>query len=473
MVTGIETAGLALAIFPIVMRGLAFYLDTAKEVKESTTGQLATIVNGKGCDDSNFQDRLKQCLVRNAANSPTEGVEAMNTLLEGLKKVIGLDNDSQPLQFDRKHQKRQWKKIKLILDQCKHDAILNDIKKPMQTFMAKNHYRIRDHAKNLYGVLRRRFRDVDQINRGFSSGLRLEVLFHFDCESVMEDQSMIPWHWRSLEFEPAESIPIGCGHSTDELHTADNHNEETQDDINAGSSLLQDQNKKSKVRRALRRIVTKFALTAQGSKPDEKEKCLSPSQLCRYHRNLYHRNLYHRQFPKAGLRYDEGGIRIPYLEPLIDQPFVRGDFANTQSLKTAALLSSHRDALQQPSTSSAFVVPVEKSLFLLGIVLVELWFEHPIEKLRSTQQPQTTNSEVTDSDNIDYQTAKQLHTSAGHDYETVVSDCFDGLNSSHRPNSGTLSTSKSLNNSEYKDAVHTAIVCRLENNLMAFTEGYL
>jgi len=172
-------------------------------------------------------------------------------------------------------------------------------------------------------------------------------------------------------------------------------------------------------------------------------------------------------FPqKASLRYGEGGKRIPHQEPVMDQPFVRGNFEAAQSLQTAVLHSSHQNA-SQPFTTSA-LVPVEQSLFSLGIVLVELWFEHPIEELR-IQHPQTSDFEITDSDNVDYQTAKQLIgellTSAGLEYGLAVSHCIDGLNSSQGLNSGINSESKSLNDCEYKDAVHTTVICRLEKNL--------
>lgn len=128
MATGIETAGLALAIFPLVVRGLAFYLDAAQKVKdiykyegvlkrlvrelemekskfENTCAvllegmvsaeQLATLVSGKGWEDSNLQNGLDQCLGQNAAKSLTEAVAALNSLLESLRKGIGLDENSQ------------------------------------------------------------------------------------------------------------------------------------------------------------------------------------------------------------------------------------------------------------------------------------------------------------------------------------------------------------------------------------------
>jgi len=172
-------------------------------------------------------------------------------------------------------------------------------------------------------------------------------------------------------------------------------------------------------------------------------------------------------FPqKAGLRYGEGGKRIDHLEPVIDQPFVRGNFETAQSLQTAALHSSHQNASQSFTTSA--LAPVEQSLFSLGIVLVELWFEHPIEELR-IQHYQTNDFQITDSDNIDYQTAKQLIgellASAGLEYGLAVSNCIDGLNSLQGLNPRIISESKSLNDCEYKDAVHTAVICRLEKNL--------
>jgi len=132
MVTGIETAGLALAIFPLVVRGLAFYLDAAQKVKEIykyegvlkrlvrelemerskfentcavllegmvSAEQLATLVSGEGWKDPNLQNGLERCLGLNAAKSFTEAVAALNSLLDSLRKGIGLDENSQVPRF--------------------------------------------------------------------------------------------------------------------------------------------------------------------------------------------------------------------------------------------------------------------------------------------------------------------------------------------------------------------------------------
>lgn len=106
---------------------------------------------------------------------------------------------------------------------------------------------------------------MDEINQDFPSGLRLTVLFHFDSESVTENKSILPWDWRSLEFEPTECKPIECGDSTDQIHPAATDadlEEETQDDTRADLLMPQDPIKQSKVKGVLRRTVTKFAITA-------------------------------------------------------------------------------------------------------------------------------------------------------------------------------------------------------------------
>ena len=68
----------------------------------------------------------------------------------------------------------------------------------------------------------------------------------------------------------------------------------------------------------------------------------------------------------------DGGVAL-VREPEMDQPFVRQTFGTSGTLCPLQQLSSPRSTLVQ----------CDKTLFSLGIVLIELWFERHIEDLRS------------------------------------------------------------------------------------------
>jgi hypothetical protein len=130
MVTGIEVTGLALATFPIVVKGVSFYLDAATKVKEIRNyegvlerlvrqlemektkfentceflleavlpaDRVAALVGGdlKAWEDSDFQDALAQCLRTNTATAFTKAVAALNMSLRRLVERIGLDENRQ------------------------------------------------------------------------------------------------------------------------------------------------------------------------------------------------------------------------------------------------------------------------------------------------------------------------------------------------------------------------------------------
>jgi hypothetical protein len=118
MVTGFEATGLALAIFPIVLQGIAkakglkdqdgaskrlvreLKMEKCKFVNTSHTllggmsvseEQIQVLVSGKGWEDSDFQVQLEQHLGQELANAFTESVEALHSSLKDLSKDIGLD----------------------------------------------------------------------------------------------------------------------------------------------------------------------------------------------------------------------------------------------------------------------------------------------------------------------------------------------------------------------------------------------
>lgn len=139
------------------------------------------------------------------------------------------------------------------------------------------------------------------------------------------------------------------------------------------------------------------------------------------------------------------GQLISVRETVVDKPFVRRVFAppSIQQLNTTQ------------ATTTKSLVQCNKSLFSLGVVLMELWFETPIEGLGSIDTHSTIN------DNWVYETAEkhlgELIRVAGENYGFAVSRCLNGLS---RP-----LKDKSLDCPAYKNAVHTDIICLLEKNL--------
>ncbi|KAF8252528.1 hypothetical protein K440DRAFT_644722 [Wilcoxina mikolae CBS 423.85] len=280
MATGFEIAGLALAIFRLVITGITLYRDAAAKIKdlhhyetvlkqlvrqldieklkfENTCAfllegilpadQVAALVEGdiSRWNDPNFQNELGKCLRVGAATAFTRSVEALNQFLQGLIDEIGFDEYLQPTLLDKKTRKRQWKKLKLILDKENHLAVLEDINRvntDLQQLViqrtkyrvdtsslcqvAKHYFQVRDHAKNLYAVFRQRFKatvchcrdphianlplqitTADQIDHDRQNGLRLKVLFHLKEPNSGQGPHGGPsvrWKWRTLEFEPVE-----------------------------------------------------------------------------------------------------------------------------------------------------------------------------------------------------------------------------------------------------------------------------
>jgi len=125
MVTGIETAGLALAAFPILVQGLDFYNSGIRRTTELknyrrvlkrlvrelkmerckfgntcenlldgmpsiSAEETKMLIEGRGWGDAKFQDKLEKHLGPRSAAAFIEAVEVMNASLQGLSKEIGL-----------------------------------------------------------------------------------------------------------------------------------------------------------------------------------------------------------------------------------------------------------------------------------------------------------------------------------------------------------------------------------------------
>jgi len=164
-------------------------------------------------------------------------------------------------------------------------------------------------------------------------------------------------------------------------------------------------------------------------------------------------------FQRAVPRYGEGGKLTSIREPVILQPFIRGRFGLPDCLESD-VDSQHASKL---STISTFT-QVEKTLFSLGIILMELWFEKPIEQLALKGPAQLPSQGNTDSESIMYEIAQQrvgeLLNKAGKAYGLAVWHCLQPISSFHCQN-----TVASPADDEFKNEVYANIVHPLEQNL--------
>jgi hypothetical protein len=155
---------------------------------------------------------------------------------------------------------------------------------------------------------------------------------------------------------------------------------------------------------------------------------------------------------KSVNRQQVSGGRISVWEPLLDRPFVRRTFGPMGVQKFGPpILASDKSP----------VTEYDKSLFSLGIVLIELSLEQRIQDLHGSpvtfsavgQQPH---------DNLDYIAAGQrlgeVFKTEEEDYALAVACCIHGLNLPK-------TIPKSLEIPQYKNEVYTHVVSRLERNL--------
>jgi hypothetical protein len=304
-----EVAGLALAIFPLVVKGLGVYLDAAQKIKDVKdykkvlrplvrqlemekckfvntceillegmvlAGKIETLVRGTGWDKPEVQDILWERLRPTQAKAFVDAVGALTSHLQELRDEIGLVEGKlvcmltsvafmsltfpkQPL--DKASQKRQWKKIKLILQQQSYVTVLDQIKainadlaqltmqRPPTTAIRKpnqrspaviNYNRIRSHAKGLYGAFQERFRatrcsckithnaslrlETPAVDCKDRIDIRLEVLFDFEAAQGSDSTEK---EWRALKFGPVERVST---------------TPKSQDDINSGVQQLDMEN---------------------------------------------------------------------------------------------------------------------------------------------------------------------------------------------------------------------------------------
>ncbi|KAI5804283.1 hypothetical protein EDC01DRAFT_412916 [Geopyxis carbonaria] len=135
--------------------------------------------------------------------------------------------------------------------------------------------------------------------------------------------------------------------------------------------------------------------------------------------------------------------------PLLETPFIQDDFGNPSP------------EIHPPSKTGGFVA-CDKTIFSLGIVLIELCLEKPIEELGVTD-------ETFDNHNAYYNIASRLMGDifrlAGERYGVAVARCINGMD-------GNTSQSASLEDEGFKGDVLTNVMGLLEDNLEEFLKAY-
>ncbi|RPB16179.1 hypothetical protein P167DRAFT_570890 [Morchella conica CCBAS932] len=237
MVTGIETAGLALAIFPLVIEGLKSYSNGARTIKDMWRSQvtlkslirelrmekckfentLTSLLEGVASDQPNllflmndpeckfwctkdFQETLKSRLRPDMVEVYIEAMEELYSALESLTNKFALGSECEP--DDKTALKRKWKMIRLVLSKAEYKEQLNQISKintdlqtltgqtnvsdttfsnttiAQATTSVKNYKRIRDHAMSLHRVLKENLQPVApfcQCSTLHNANLQLEM----------------------------------------------------------------------------------------------------------------------------------------------------------------------------------------------------------------------------------------------------------------------------------------------------------
>ncbi|KAF8244015.1 hypothetical protein K440DRAFT_636555 [Wilcoxina mikolae CBS 423.85] len=579
MVTGVETAGLVLAAFPILIQFLDFYnggVQKATELRNyrrvlkrlvrelkmekckfgntcenlldgmpSVSAEEAkSLIEGKGWEDAEFQAKLEKHLGPRSAGAFTEAVEAMNLSLEGLSEKIGLHGQSMHVlkQLKIAFQQEYFVTVLIEINKINADLALVTNQRAQTTGAAiqsheqrsrtAEHYnRIRTHARSLYGVFEDRFRNaLCPCNPPHNASLRLRRVPMNRAEDrrlgVLFDSDS---HACALEFDH-ESLAITCESKLCPIEDAFRSNSQAGSRfVNFIDSIKQAAKPKRSV--SFRDLSNETAISEEQQFPtpqistdtatianpkqiedlcaaikqaasgrsvttcigvlidecnglrhlhriwlptprpplstylretvsletlltmqcvEKKERLELGVQLAsavmQLHKSEWLGEAWGKQdiffFQRSNCRLETAsGQWVP--APVIDQPFVRRRFPNPQGSTPGG------------DCSISTLIPYDKSLFSLGIVLVELWFGKCIEDLKGSR------STALD-ENAAYETARgyigEVFTAAGEAYGLAVSRCLGSMEGSM----------KSLEDVTFKNKAHSGIVCLLEKNFEAF-----
>ncbi|KAF8539020.1 hypothetical protein BDD12DRAFT_925468 [Trichophaea hybrida] len=569
MVTGIETAGLVLAAFPILIQCLDFYnggVQKATELKNYrrvlkrlvrelkmekckfgntcenlldgmssiSAEEVKTLIEGEGWENTKFQDKLKKQLGSQSACAFTEAAKEMNSSLQELGEKIGLhEHNHEPMPV--------LNQLKIAFQQDYFNAVLARINKTntdlaqitsqrVQTTSAAvqprerdppaaEHYNnIRTHARSLYRVFLKRFQvapcscsvphnaslRLRRASMNKPDDRRLNVLFgstnptctlEFDHEPVTCENKPSQIEEEEVACQntsQAESLFVNLMENIKETVKTKKKkrarlrvsfcepaaSEQQTPPISAATTTIENLD-------IIRDLCTAIKLAAIGcseaicigvldecdglrhriwqSKPwiplstylqeivslEEilKAQCLEKkdrlrlgvqlaSAVMQLHQSEWLCEIWGTKdifFLQKQLKATNGQ---GFLVPMADKPFVRRMFPPQHVSSTSE---------SYPLTN---LIACDKSLFSLGIVLVELWFGECIENLQGSHSAAFDNSAA-------YETAQdkigKIMREAGEAYGLAVSRCL-----------GTMQGS--LDDIAFKNKAHSEIVCLLEKN---------
>ncbi|KAF8253414.1 hypothetical protein K440DRAFT_657368, partial [Wilcoxina mikolae CBS 423.85] len=260
-------AGLALAVFPLVVKGLSVYLDGSRKIKDLwhwklglrclirelkaesvlfhntcanvldgifSPSEVTDLMTGNGWDDQFMLD-LEACWGAENAHVFVDAVKQLSSILEELRTKLELDENMKPELLDKKAWKKQWKQIKIVLEKDEPVKEISRINNRLERLVlqlptsirrlsrrvaiAKNYLRIRDHAVSLHSIFHDKFQRTRlcQCLAFHNANLQLAripvdmvgkpqaVTFNVLFSFDTSTKISVPWNWREIEFESIEA----------------------------------------------------------------------------------------------------------------------------------------------------------------------------------------------------------------------------------------------------------------------------
>jgi len=141
-----------------------------------------------------------------------------------------------------------------------------------------------------------------------------------------------------------------------------------------------------------------------------------------------------------------------------DKPFLWQSFGRT------TFCLSRPEALTGTTSVRSPLVQYGKSLFSLGIMLVELWYGKRLENPRPLAELLSNDMRL--HGHLDYKTCderiEEIETEAGPMYGNAVRRCIRGVDF----------IAKSLEHDGFKNEVHEQVITQLELNWKEYENGY-
>ncbi|KAI5849616.1 hypothetical protein DFP73DRAFT_302372 [Morchella snyderi] len=553
MVTGIEAAGFALAIFPLVIEGLKSYSNGARTIKDMWRSQvtlkslirelkmekckfentLTSLLEGAVLDQPNlndpdgkvwstedFQNALMSRLRPDTVEVYIDAMEDLYSALQSLTRRFALGSEYEP--DDQRALKTKWKMIRLALSKAEYKEQLNQISKinsdlqslagqtnvsdtsfsntaiAQASASVKNYKHVRDHAMTLYGVLKEKLQPVApfcQCSTPHHANLQLEmrdatfrqkrfgkntpILFHviISFEGAADAGTPLLRSWRNLKLQPLDNMEDQQTGKIDISRSGGARGPDFHPPVMSSSTLAAVEGN-GRQRKSLSISNTKSEVGVNVFLQDDKmlskrsslPEPLNPIQRARASTKAPLRSsLQYLVWPLISSS-PPGSTELISLRSLLDDGKMLGkedrlilgvQLASTvlQLHKTAWLSEdwSNEDIFfhqidtegripdikrpfvrQSPNPSSSLpqtqniqqitkhtLIPHDQSLFSLGIVLMELWYGRPLEKLQEKED------ELGSKDLTNFVTARRLASNisldAGAKYGEAVRRCINGL----------------------------------------------